>query len=344
MKKLKANKNPKVCILIVHRNGEKIIDNCLRSISMTKYSNFEVIVLLNGTEDNSEKIVRKYKVKIYKSEKNLGFAGGNNFLIKKSKSKYVIIMNDDVEVERDWINELVRFSERSNADICQPKVLSLKNKKMFEYAGASGGYIDKYGYPFCRGRVFDKVEKDYGQYDSPSRIFWACGSCMLIKRSLLDKIGGFDEDFFMYGEELDLCWRANLSGFKIYSVPSSKVYHLGSYSIKRARMEQEKEFMIHRNVLLVFLKNYSSSTIRRLIVQRVFLEIVSALAFPKKFFPVVKSLIWVVKNKKKIEKEHKEVQKLRKVEDSELQEIIFKKSIAYLYFIKGKDRFSELQF
>src|SRR3989344_1297777 len=342
-KHIKSIESPKVSILITHKNGEEILDNCLASLSKTNYPNFEVFVLLNATEDRSEEIARKHKVKVYKSERNLGFAGGHNFLARKTNSKYMVIMNDDIEVECDWLGELVRFSEENNADDCQPKILSLRDKKMFEYAGAAGGLIDKYGYPFCRGRIFDKIEEDKGQYNSPARIFWASGACMMIKRELIEKIKLFDEDFFMYAEEIDFCWRVNLIGGKIFSVPSSKVYHLGCYSIKREKMEAKKEFLVHRNSLIMFLKNYSKKTILKLIIPRIFLELLNAAIFPQKTFIILKSFMWIIKNSSQIKKKHREVQNLREIDDKRLQEVMLQKCLPYLFFIKNKKTFEEVK-
>lgn len=355
MEKMKS-KFPKVSILICHLNGEQIIENCLNSLIATNYPNFDIHLILNGTEDNSEKIIKRFfwrdqhnkihKIKIYKSDKNLGYTGGFNYLLKKvmvNDSKYIASINNDTEVDKNWLMELVKFAEKNNVDICQPKVKSVTNKNMFEYAGAAGGFMDKYGYPFCRGRIFSELEEDYGQYNTPIRLFWACGSCSLFKKDLFKKIGSLQEDFFMYAEETDFCWRANLAGAKIFNVPSSVIYHLGHYSINKENMASDREYYLHRNTLIMFFKNYSDEMIKKLKYRRIFLEIVSALAFPTiKLIPVTKALFWIMTHKKKIREKHDEVQKLRKVSDEEIQENMLNKSIAYLYFIKKKKKFNEL--
>ena len=339
--------NPKVNILICHMNGEEIIDNCLKSLSKTDYPNYDIHLLLNNTTDNSEEIIKKYNVKIYKSEVNLGFTGGFNLMVNKLKntdSKYIASINNDTEVEPNWLTELVNFAEKNNADICQPKIKALRDKKMFEYAGASGGFMDKYGYPFCRGRIFNEVEEDKGQYDTPKRIFLASGSCALFRKDLFNKIGLLDKDFFMYAEETDFCWRANLAGAKIFSVPSSVIYHLGHYSIIKEKMESLREYYLHRNTLIMFFKNYSDETIKRLKFRRILLEIMSALAFPRtKLIPVIKALYWISKNKEFIKEKHEETQKLRKVSDEEIGKLMFNKSIVFQYFIKRKKKFSDLE-
>jgi len=340
---MKGINKPKVAVNIVHVNGEEILDNCLNSLKKTNYPNFEINILLNSTTDNSEKIAKKYGCKIFKSKKNLGFAGGHNLLVKKTQSDYVLALNNDVEVEKNWLNELVNFSIKNNAEICQPKVKSLRERENFEMAGASGVFIDKYGYEFYRGRIFDVLEKDTGQYDEPVRIFEACGVCMLIKRNLIKEIGLFDESFFMYSEEFDFCWRANIFGAKIYCVPSSVIYHLGSFSVKSMGMNSEKDYLLHRNSIIALIKNYSDKNLEKYLVKRIILEIISGLVFPKMFIPMIKTLSWIIKNKSNIIKLRKRTQKLRKVNDSEYEDLILKKSIAYLYFIKKKKTFKEVE-
>lgn len=349
-------KFPKVSILICHLNGEKIIGNCLESLSKTTYPDYDIHLILNGTEDNSEKVIKKFfwrdkndkinRVKIYKSDKNLGYTGGFNYLLKKvmsNTSKYIASINNDTEVDKNWLIELVKFAEKNNADICQPKIKSMRDKKMFEYAGAAGGFMDKYGYPFCRGRIFSELEEDKGQYNTPLRIFWACGSCSLFKKELFNKIGFLQEDFFLYAEETDFCWRANLVGAKIFNVPSSVIYHLGHYSINKEKMEAEREYYLHRNTLIMFFENYSDETIKKLKFRRISLEILSALAFPRtKLIAVIKALNWIRKNKKLIQKKNEEVQKLRKISDKEIQKNMLNKSIVFQYFLKRKKKFSEL--
>ena len=341
--------NPKVSILIVHRNGEEILKNCLDSIKKSDYDNFDIHILLNNTEDKSEDIIKTYNnINIYKSKINLGFTGGFNLMIKniiKTDAKYIASINNDTTVKYNWLTELVKFAEENDADILQPKIKAMADKNYFEYAGACGGMMDKYGYPFCRGRIFNTLEKDEGQYDTPSRLFWACGSCAMFKTDLFRKIGFLDEDFFMYAEETDFCWRTNLIGGKIFNVPSSVVYHYGSYSIKRENMNVQKEYLLHRNTLIMFFKNYSDETIKKLKFRRISLEIISGIVFPiKKLVPVIKSLYWIRKNRELIDKKHKETQKLRKVSDEEINKLMFNGSIVTTYFLKRKTKFNQLNF
>lgn len=337
-------KHDNVDVLVVHRNGEKILDNCLKSLKKTKYPNFKISLLLNQSEDNSEETAKKHGIKFYSSNENLGFAGGANYLIKKTKAKYIALINNDTEVDKNWLSELVEFAEKNKMDACQPKILSLRNKKMFEYAGAAGGFVDKYGYPFCRGRIFNDVEEDAGQYNDGARIFWACGSCMLIRRDVLRRTGLFDEEYFMYAEELDLCWRINLIGGKIGFAPSSKVYHLGNYSIRKEKSSLNKEFLVHRNTLLTFLKNSSHEALKKLLPMRIIFELANSIIYPSTFPPIFKSFYWIIRNVGAVKKKRRAIQSIRKANDEEFCKLILDRSIIIEYFIRGKNKFSQLRF
>jgi len=334
-------KYPSVAILILHNNGEKILKNCLNSLKKTDYPNFKTFVLLYQSTDKSEEIIKKHKITYFKSDKNLGFAGGNNFLINKTKSDYIVFLNNDTEVDKNWLKELIDFSEKNKIAACQPKVLNLVNKSAFDYAGASGGFIDKYGYPFCRGRIFNNLENDHGQYNAPKQIFWASGACMLVKRKVLDKVGYFDESLFLYGEELDLCWRINNSGENLFVVPSAKIYHLGSYSVNAAKMNRKKQFLIQRNTFIVLIKNHFPSSMSR-ILKRLSLELISTFESFSRALAVLKSLLWILFNLRKVITMRRNAQKTRRISENDLQHIIYPKSIAISYYLKGKSKFSQL--
>src|SRR3989344_3138883 len=229
---------PSVAILIVHKDGEKILDNCLKSLETTLYNNYGIHLLLNGTKDKSKKIAEKYDCKVYTSEKNLGFARGTNYLLENVDTEYVVLLNNDVEVDKNWLSELITLAEEKEASVVQPKILSLREPDKFEYAGAAGGYIDTYGYPFCRGRLFSTIETDKDQYNSPVQLFWASGACMLIKRDILKKVGQLDKLFYMYGEEIDLCWR----------IKHKKIIESRRKEIEKIRKKSDKQLenLIHK--------------------------------------------------------------------------------------------------
>jgi GT2 family glycosyltransferase len=215
-----------------------------------------VIVVDNGSTDDSVSFLEKTypTIKRIIFDKNLGFAGGYNKALKEVKSEYYILLNSDVEVLPGWIEPMIKLLESdSTIAACQPKVLSFNNKNLFEYSGAAGGWLDKYGYPFAKGRVFDICEEDKGQYDQQEEIFWASGAALFIRSSVFHETGGFDEYFFAHQEEIDLCWRIQLAGYKIYSCPASLVYHVGGGTLPRGNTK--KTYLNFRNNKIMLSKN-----------------------------------------------------------------------------------------
>ena len=344
----------KIDILIIHLNGEEILKNCLKSIYQNSPKNIGICVLLNATTDNSESMIKdKFKeVRIIKTKKRVGFAEGCNVLAKKSKSKYIVFLNNDVTVEKRWLEELFNTIKRhSNCVACQPKIRSLLQKEKFEYAGAAGGFIDRYGFPFCRGRIFNHLEEDLGQYDDEIRIFWGCGVCLLVEKEFFMKIGMFDEDFFMYGEELDLCWRINLKGKEIWYSPKSVIYHIGSYSTKRKNkktnlLNLRNDYLITLNHVVVLLKNYSISNLVKIIPFKILLDFIGAIRFfPTKTLSFFKTYLYLlILYITKISKKRREIQKNREIEDGELSFLISRESIAISYFIFDKKHFRDIKF
>ncbi len=334
-------------ILIVHLNGEEIIRNCLSSI-MKNTQDFKVYLMLNSTTDKSEEVVRKNfpKVNIIKSEKLLGFAEASNRLAELSKSEYIVFLNNDTEVSKDWLKEMLRTIKRNkNCIACQPKVKSLKEKNKFEYAGAGGGFIDIYGYPFARGRVFDYIEEDKGQYNDERRVFWGCGVCLLVKRKDYFDIGGFDESLFMYGEETDFCWRTNIYGKEVWYSPKSVIYHIGSFSIGHGKNSLKKDYYHSRNHLILLIKNYSAKNLIKIMPVRILLEAISAVRFfPNKTLASILTLITLpFYYFTYLRKQRKKIQLNRSVKDEELFHLFYMKSIALSHFLGGKNKFSEIK-
>ena len=277
MKKL-----PKVSLIILNWNGLSDTIQCLNSLKKTTYPNIEVIVIDNGS-DNDESILIKKKfgnfVNSIRINKNLGFTGGNNFAIKKASGKYVILLNNDTEVEKDFIEPLVEVMENDmKVSVAQPKIKLISKRDHFDYSGAAGGYIDKYGYPFTRGRIFDEMEKDNGQYDDMVNIFWASGAAMMIRRSAIKKVGGlFDEAFFNYMEEIDFCWRVWRKGYKVVFIPFSTIYHRVASTSKRNPFL--KRFWEHRNNLLILVRNLPRNMFIKIVAGRIFLEFITYLNY-----------------------------------------------------------------
>jgi len=201
---------PLISVIILNYNGKRFLKVLFDSLLKTTYSNYEIIMIDNHSNDDSIDFVRKNypSVKIYDTGKNLGYAGGNNFGIDKANGEFVLLLNNDIEVTSDWLEPIIKeFEADENVVACQPKIRQMKNREYFEYAGAAGGFMDVFGYPFLRGRIMDTIEKDEGQYDDNIDLFWASGAAIAIRKEVLDHIGWLDEDFFLHMAEIDLCWR-----------------------------------------------------------------------------------------------------------------------------------------
>ncbi|MDO8461064.1 MAG: glycosyltransferase family 2 protein [bacterium] len=342
------SKYPKVTIVVLNFNGLEYTTKCLKSLTQTKYSNFEIIVGDNGSDKNEAKILAKKfnskKIHFIRFSKNLGFSGGNNKILRTIRNKYVVLLNNDVVVPPQWLSPLVKIMEKDKSiAVVQPKILWMRNKKFFDYAGASGGFIDILGYPFTRGRIFNTLEKDEGQYNSICDIFWASGAAMMIRTSVLEKTGLFDEIFFNYMEEIDLCFRIHQLGFRIICEPTSVIYHAGAATASKNSMQ--KRFWEHRNNLLLVLKNYQSKKLIHIFPQRILLEYVSFFyyLFTKQFafsLAVLLSQISLLTLMPKIiwrkRKNHvDETEKMRK--------LTYQKSIVLSYFIQGRKKFHQLR-
>ncbi len=246
---------PLVSIVILNYNGVKYLKEFLPSVLATQYENYEVVVADNGSTDNSIALLQSDfpTVKIITSATNEGFAGGYNWALKRIQADYYVLLNSDVSVTPNWIEPMVNVLEANPLNAaCQPKLLSFKEPTTFEYAGAAGGWIDALGYPFSRGRVFDICEKDQKQYQDIAPIFWASGAAMMIRASVFHELNGFDDQFFAHQEEIDLCWRMHLAGYKAFCCPQAVVYHVGAGTLPRGG---RKVFLNFRNNLVMMCKN-----------------------------------------------------------------------------------------
>jgi GT2 family glycosyltransferase len=245
-----------IAIVILNWNGRKYLEKFLPSVLASISSNTNIVVADNGSTDDSISFLEtKYPdIRIIRFTENYGFAKGYNEALKQVEAKYYVILNSDVEVKPGWLQPMfVLLENDTTIAACQPKILSYNNKKIFEYAGAAGGWLDKYGYPFGKGRIFDVCEEDNGQYDQSEPIFWASGAALFIRSSVFHQLKGFDEYFFAHQEEIDLCWRIQLAGYKIYSCPSSVVYHVGGGTLPRGN--SLKTYLNFRNNRIMLSKN-----------------------------------------------------------------------------------------
>jgi len=333
-----------VSIIILQYNGTEMLDKCLKSLAKTKYKKYELIIVDNKSSDNSVEFIKKNypKIRLIENKKNYGFAEGNNIGIKHAHGEFVVFINNDVEVDPNWLGELVKVMNSNNVVACQPKVLSLRDKNKFEYAGAGGGFIDKYGYSICRGRVYDVVEEDKGQYDDEIDVFWACGVALCIRKDIFVKSGMFDKDFFVYGEEVDLAWRLHLLGYKLKYAPKAIIYHLG----RGTSGEKIKTwYWLHRNHIILLLKNYSFLTLLEIMPVKMLLELLAFGGFLfkdyKRSIGILWGWLWVITHPFNIIKRHNKVQRIRKVSDKEIIKQMLNGSVALRHFIKCKKFFPE---
>lgn len=273
---------PKTAVVILNWNGEKFLRQFLPSV--VKYTDkliADVVVIDNGSSDNSLNVlISEFKtVKIVKLDKNYGFTGGyNRGLAKLEGYDYFLLLNSDVEVSERYLEPLISMLESDkNIASVQPKILSYENKQYFEYAGAAGGLIDMFGFPYCRGRVMSRVEKDLGQYDDACEVFWASGAALFIRSELYFKFGGLDEDYFAHMEEIDLAWRLKNSGYKIIVEPKSVVYHLGGGTLPNN--SPRKLFLNFRNSLFTLYKNLPNNKLFIIIYLRMFLDGIIAVIY-----------------------------------------------------------------
>jgi hypothetical protein len=272
---------PKISVIILNWNGSDLMRRYLPSVLQYSPAPMaEVIVADNGsTDDSLQVLAREFPaVRVLSFPDNLGFAGGYNQAIAEVRTPYVVLLNSDVAVTEDWLQPLLDFAEaHPEVAALQPKLLSDRQRSQFEYAGAAGGYLDVLGYPFCRGRLFDVVEEDRGQYDTVRPVQWATGACLFVRTDLYRLVGGLDELFFAHMEEIDLCWRLRRAGYALYCLPASCVYHLGGASL--AMGHPRKTYLNFRNSLLMLHKNLPASRRGRILFVRRLLDGVAALRF-----------------------------------------------------------------
>lgn len=336
----------KVAVVILNYNGKSFLETYLPSVIAHSH-NCEIYVADNGSNDDSLSFLKQYfpTVHLIDNKDNFGYAKGYNLALKEVNAEYYILLNSDVEVTFNWTDSIIKLMD-SNKKVaaCQPKILDLKNKHLFEYAGASGGFIDKYGYPFCRGRIFNALETDEGQFNSCREVFWATGACLFVRAEAFWKVNGFDDDYFAHMEEIDLCWRLKNLGYLVYVEPASKVYHLGGGTLHK--ISARKTFLNFRNNLSTLAKNHSPQFLFFKIIFRMILDGAAAFKFlfdgqAKHFFAVIKAHInfyyWLPSILSKRSKQ-------KKIEGFHYCKThIYQKNIVFEYFLKGKSKFETLK-
>lgn len=271
----------KTSVVILNWNGAEMLRRFLPSvIAYSQGEGVEICVADNASSDNScEVIEREFpEVRLIRLSENYGFAEGYNRALQQIDAEYVVLLNSDVEVTSGWLELMTDYLDKHpQVAACQPKLLSFQEKSCFEYAGAAGGFIDKYGYPFCRGRIFDVVESDRGQYDDIIPVFWATGAALLIRLQVYREVGGLDGRFFAHMEEIDLCWRLRSRGYGIVCLPFSRVYHVGGATLKKEN--PRKTLLNFRNNLIMLYKNLPENELYRVMRVRLFLDYLAAFVF-----------------------------------------------------------------
>lgn len=336
---------PNVAVLILNWNGRKLLEEYLPQVlDATDSEISRVVVVDNGSTDDSVPYLESEygdRIEILPFDKNYGFAEGYNKAVAAySAYKYVVLLNSDVAPGTGWdkiLYGLMRSDDKIGA--CQPKILSYKDRQRFEYAGACGGYLDRDGYPFCRGRIFDTCETDVGQYDTPAEVHWASGACLMVRTDAYIACGGLDSDFFAHMEEIDLCWRLRLAGYRLVCEPSAVVYHLGGGSLPAEN--PFKTYLNFRNNLLMLHKNLPDGDRSAELVRRRLLDTLAWLRYVATFD---------MKNAAAIVKAHRDFARMRsKYTGHPRRNLLkapeaFSRSILWQYYARGRKLFSELQY
>lgn len=268
---------PKVAVVILNWNGKKFLEQFLPALHQTTYGGMELIIADNGSSDDSIVFLQEHypALRLIRFSENHGFAGGYNKALEQVVADYYVLLNSDVEVEPGWLEPMVDLLEKDRKiAACQPKLLTWHQRHLFEYAGGAGGWIDHYGYPFARGRVFDHFEEDHGQYDQAAPVFWASGAALFIRAAVFHEVKGFDAYFFAHQEEIDLCWRIQLAGYQVYSCPASVVFHVGGGTLPKGN--SLKTFLNFRNNRIMLSKNLPFSQKLWVVPVRNLLDAVSA--------------------------------------------------------------------
>jgi GT2 family glycosyltransferase len=335
-----------VSVIILNWNGQALLEEFLPSVIANTPSDMaEIIVADNGSTDNSMAMLKEKfpDIRIIRFDKNYGFAEGYNKAIAQTDATYTVLLNSDVEVTPNWLEAPIAIMEADKTIAAvQPKIRAQRDKKYFEYAGAAGGFLDIYGYPYCQGRIMYVVEEDLGQYDTQTDILWATGACLFVRTDVYKKEGGLDANFFAHQEEIDMCWRLRSRGYRIVYTPQSTVFHVGAATLHTE--SPHKTFLNFRNNLLMLYKNLPEKELRHVFRVRYWLDRIAAVKFfitdnPQNAFAVFRAR----REFKQLKKEYSDIrnENLSKTTNKYIPEIN-RKSLLYSFYISRKQKFSQL--
>lgn len=331
----------RVAVVILNWNGAKFLEQFLPNVIEYSKKDATVYVADNASTDNSVELLKQKfpEVSLIINPENGGFAKGYNQALSNIDAEYYILLNSDIEVTPNWISPIINLMEEDALiAACQPKILSYHDKKLFEYAGAAGGYIDHFGYPFCRGRIFSTLETDFGQFDDIQEVFWATGACLFIKSDLYWKVGGLDEDFFAHMEEIDLCWRLKNLNYRIMYCGHSSIYHIGGGTLPKS--SSRKTYLNIRNNLVMLYKNSPNNQLFKIFFARFFLDGVAAVKFM--ISGGIKDFIAVIRAHLSFWRTLKVTKKKRKSSSHHHVSYIYKGNIVSDYYLLGKKYFTEI--
>lgn len=335
--------NASVAIVILNWNGRMYLERFLPSVIASTYPVLQVVIVDNASADDSVEYLQQNfpSVNVIRLPQNFGYARGYNEALKQVQADYYILLNSDVEVQPGWIEPVINLMEHDGSiAVCQPKIRMYDHKELFEYAGASGGWLDYLGYPFARGRIFDVCETDHGQYDAVEPVFWASGAAMFVRAKVYHELKGLDEFFFAHQEEIDFCWRVQLAGYKVYACPLSVVYHVGGGTLPKGN--KRKVFLNFRNNLIMLAKNLPTAQAWWKIPFRFVLDTVSAFKslfegqgvyFVAIFKAHIAFLAWIPGRRRKSVFPQRKTGKL---------DGWYVGSVVWKHFVKGRTRFNEI--
>lgn len=332
---------PSVAVVILNWNGKSFLEQFIPPLMEHTGQDARIIVADNASTDDSVDFLHTHYpgIRIICNRENGGFAKGYNDALKQVQADYYILLNSDIEVTAGWIKPIIDLMEQHpEIGACQPKIRSFVNRDEFEYAGASGGYIDEYGYPFCRGRIFLTLEKDHGQYDDTVEVSWATGACLFVRSNLFHQLGGFDNDFFAHMEEIDFCWRLHNYGYRVMVCPESTVYHIGGGTLPKT--SGRKTYLNFRNNAMLLYKNLPQQYLLRIFMARLILDGIAAMKF---LFSAGFTDFWAVARAhlsfyRALPSLHR---KRRNLPHGSMK-MMYKKNIVVEYYLRRKKHFSQL--